>query len=1501
MPFSRIFGSNTIAVLSVLALGLFFLAGQSTIDSAHDHSTHGHVGDSNTQSQLIGHHTSAAAAAQFFSFTSHIGFETPVLGDSEERRVINPYVDSATGVTFTAEFDGWGDEIVGLVKNRSTTACVEPPNEDQKLGTGRSAFGEDGSIGLSGFPIRATFPSPAAGPVEVWVEFQALAGTDVSLTLYDSGNNSVASVTEQAGPPDGTCGFGTAPRARTLLHATANEDVAYAIMEQGGNSVMVIDNFSFTQGTSDNRPVVAYIYRTNSETVNQFAQLFDGEGFDFQGIMHQNLGQTDLAGIDVIVIAADLKPQIGEQVWSPSDVALLEGTGKGVIGIGEGGVGYFAELDLEIGNTSNVVVAESFGPVLDDLTSPLLYYCDIRASVIGQGQQIPAFTDPVSQIGIRRDQLSTKVNVVAVDFDDPTIGTLLQEGRYVHWAYTGSPLLLTDDGKGMLRGILVHGQELGLPPTQAEEVTLIARRVGDLSIQSLSVLWPDLSIPGIEITQAIQCYDSPIPGCGDNSLPVSTNRSTAVRVYLSLGGGGLFGADQIEDVDVRLYVKAGTGSGANIFTMDGTGTAARNPLRTEATHSANFFLSIDGDGDIPVRMCAQVDPDKQIRETDETNNRFPAEGSVEKTFEERRQVEIDGLPVDYRRNNTEGAAVPSNNVVNSLAIQYLNKVWPVPDKPTGIDYQVLSSTVWNKNTDGDLGASDGSGQHALIQSMNSAWAISSIFTLLFTGEPVNDFYYGWVSASRWNAGHADMPIYPHAGGLGVVGIGSDSSSGSFQDRGTDIFAHELIHDFDVFHTNTADGCNSDDDGSDFPYLSSSIQDVGMDPVSGRIYNPANAHDLMSYCPAGGSTEGWISPFTWDKIWDEFTPSGGAASITSGDQGSQLVVSGSIGKNGSGQFSHGYVVDGAEISVPTAAGPYEVVVLDGSGTVLSREPFDVSFIMASIPGAPEIDTAYFTLFLPFPDGAQLAQLLLNGQVLDTLTVGQQAPQVSFVTPSGGEVLDGPFLVQWEDSDTGVTASVDPARRYALFFQENSGSNVTPLASDLKGTEFLLDPTRLPKTANGRLILLATENLKTTRVESSPFTVPGKSPSASIDDPADGAVFDGRDAIVLMGRGNDPDDGTLPGSSLSWSSDIDGPLGTGTVLPLAPSSEDSSSLLAALSPGIHTISMVARDSDDNTTETSIQISVLAPPSVSLLVSPDEGDAPLPVTLTAQVDEPGSGIAAYEWDIDSDGVIDVTTNTNVLNFTYENPGAFLARVTVTDQDGLKDTSLAAIQVHGPAQAVTVEIDAPATVFAGSEFNVIIQADDVQDLAGAEFRLQYDSDLFQFLNAEPLLDSITGFSDGPPCAAIHNVTMSDPSHDSFVSMALACQNGFSGAPLLLWNLTFIVDQSATPQETLLATNHIVLGDSQARGIPNFGEGIPIMIAGGICGDQNGDGDVNVLDAIIDMKIIVGEIVPTALQMVLSDLNGDGEITVEDVIMALQHIVGTGHITDCGPRQIAI
>jgi hypothetical protein len=99
----------------------------------------------------------------------------------------------------------------------------------------------------------------------------------------------------------------------------------------------------------------------------------------------------------------------------------------------------------------------------------------------------------------------------------------------------------------------------------------------------------------------------------------------------------------------------------------------------------------------------------------------------------------------------------------------------------------------------------------------------------------------------------------------------------------------------------------------------------------------------------------------------------------------------------------------------------------------------------------------------------------------------------------------------------------------------------------------------------ITLTATDSNGATGTDQITVTVTNNPPTATITNPPSGSIVLVGVSILFTGTGSDPEDGPLTGASLSWSSDLDGPLGTGVSISVG-----------FLSVGTHTITLTATDS-------------------------------------------------------------------------------------------------------------------------------------------------------------------------------------------------------------------------------------------------------------------------------------------------------------------------------------
>lgn len=185
-------------------------------------------------------------------------------------------------------------------------------------------------------------------------------------------------------------------------------------------------------------------------------------------------------------------------------------------------------------------------------------------------------------------------------------------------------------------------------------------------------------------------------------------------------------------------------------------------------------------------------------------------------------------------------------------------------------------------------------------------------------------------------------------------------------------------------------------------------------------------------------------------------------------------------------------------------------------------------------------------------------------------------------------------------------------------------------------------------------------------------PNEPPSVQITSPPDDSRFDEGTEITFEGSAMDPEDGALTGTSLRWSSSLDGVFQTGTT-----------ARTRVLSVGQHTITLTAVDSEDASASASIGVRIDPPPPqppTAQILSPADGAL---FAQGADVDFLGAGDdpdgadlpeSAFAWSSDVDGAIGTGRS-----FTRNDlsAGPHTITLTVTDAQNLIGTASVSITI--------------------------------------------------------------------------------------------------------------------------------------------------------------------------------------------------------------------------------
>ena len=420
-----------------------------------------------------------------------------------------------------------------------------------------------------------------------------------------------------------------------------------------------------------------------------------------------------------------------------------------------------------------------------------------------------------------------------------------------------------------------------------------------------------------------------------------------------------------------------------------------------------------------------------------------------------------------------------------------------------------------------------------------------------------------------------------------------------------------------------------------------------------VINPYEVFSFMSYCrPVVMESQGtWMDAFHHERIIGNYRVSGSQSSSGQADAEEESASVSSDMFAGSVLLSSSGAAVGVEFRsvfswnrspVASGGGDYVLELRDANGAAVRSVRFDAYEAMAVVlsdgNALPRGERrASFAVVVSDPPVYESFAVMRDGVEISSVSRSQNAPSVSVSGPSSGDVFndDGTISASWVGSDADGDDLV-----YRVYYSTDGGSTYRILSLMTEVASKSFSAMSLEGSSRARIGVSVSDGTRSVFAETPVFSVAGHAPEVWIESPAAGAVFAEEQGFVLDASGYDIEDGLLAGSALSWSSSIDGNLGTGKFLVLSA---------ADLTLGSHTVTLTATDSDEMTATASVDITI-TDRNMLPVANDDEAFGGLEETLRIDV---------LANDIDTEGDFDLSTLT-----IYDQPRLGIAEVSYTAQ---------------------------------------------------------------------------------------------------------------------------------------------------------------------------------------------------------------------------------------------
>ncbi len=688
----------------------------------------------------------------------------------------------------------------------------------------------------------------------------------------------------------------------------------------------------------------------------------------------------------------------------------------------------------------------------------------------------------------------------------------------------------------------------------------------------------DIWITGIEVTQAIQTLD--------NRIPLISYKPTAVRVYVR----------STEDargpwtgVMARMIVNGHSYTPALVDPRAGITASPMGSDRYSTTDSFVFLLNSSDTSQGSRNLQVSIYTPSGRPESNTANNAR----TLPVTFNPPLYLSIYGVTYG-NLNPTLGPAPWSDFEAHR---SFTRTVFPV----TNFYIQQLPGNP-SPTFDNSMGT-------AYIYA-REVWATRMLASLpagsrIYLLQPEGNSATGMASHSGWMNGQNN-------GGEGAGWV----------------MAQEVGHSFGLWWH--VPGNDAADPNYDYPYSEGNIGlQTGFDTRSLQAM-PRGMRDIMSYFHPD-----WVSPFTYCALLRIIPgavtcPAGverasipGSSPVTIADQDpffnsglhfvnyatpgfslaqadQYLFISGHINPDGTAAFFPFEVIDSTEnkISVPPGTG-YRMSLRSSSGSVLADYDFQ-PLVTHAEPNEP----IGFSLVVPYDPAMKRVVLYKDDSQLAERTASANAPQVTLLSPNGGENWSGPQMITWQAAD----ADNDPMT-YTVEYSADGGQTWTPLNTGLTATSLDVNFDTVPGSNNALVRVSASDGMNTTAAASAnTFSVPVKGPQVTIDQPADNAAYLESVPFMVSAEAFDWQDGPINNpDSFVWTSDKDGQLGSGSWI-----------VLSSLTPGVHTLTVNVTNSQNKQASASVRVTIdpLETSSNTNTTSPNSPATPFHLPLWAWV---------------------------------------------------------------------------------------------------------------------------------------------------------------------------------------------------------------------------------------------------------------------------------------------